>query len=59
MKVEMTIISGPVLKKTLADMTETQAQLEELAEAQRKRDNESLWDKMKRVGKMPVYKKGE
>lgn len=40
--------------------TEMQAQtarLKELADAQRARDNESLWDKMKRVAQIPLYKK--
>lgn len=64
MKASMTIISGEALKQTLGDIvtatTEMQAQtakLKELADAQRARDNESLWDKMRRVAKIPIYKK--
>lgn len=60
----MTIISGEALKQTLGDIvtatSEMQAQtarLKELADAQRARDNESLWDKVKRVAQIPIYKK--
>lgn len=63
-KASMTIISGEALKQTLGDIvsatTDMQAQtarLKELADAQRARDNESLWDKVKRVAKIPIYKK--
>ena len=62
----MTIISGNALKEMLGDVQnatlEMQAQadrLQELADAQKARDNESLWDKVKRVASIPVYKKGE
>lgn len=64
MKASMTIISGEALKNTLGDIVtataEMQAQtakLRELTEAQRARDNESLWDKVKRVAQIPIYKK--
>ena len=64
MKASMTIISGEALKTTLGDIVtataemQTQtARLKELADAQRARDNESLWDKMKRVAQIPIYKK--
>lgn len=64
MKASMTIISGEALKNTLGDIVsataEMQAQtamLKGLADAQKARDNESLWDKMKRLAKIPVYKK--
>lgn len=63
-KASMTIMSGEALKQTLGDIVsataEMQAQtarLKELADAQRARDNESLWDKVKRVAQIPVYKK--
>jgi len=65
-KATMTIISGNALKEMLGDVQnatlEMQAQadrLQELADAQKARDNESLWDKVKRVASIPVYKKGE
>lgn len=63
-KASMTIISGETLKNTLGDIksatAEMQAQtsrLKELADAQKIRDNESLWDKVKRVAQISVYKK--
>ena len=65
MKASMTIISGDMLKKTLGDiqsataeMQNQAAKLQELADTQKARDNESLWDKVKRVATIPVYKKG-
>lgn len=59
MKVSMTIISGDKLKKTLEDLTNAKVELESLLAEKRARDNETLWDKIKRVSNMPVYKNGE